>query len=118
MGYIGFKLIREVREGRVVSGVLKLGVSIAICVAPNVLFQAWAYSRFCVQEAARPWCGRTVPSVYTFVQSHYWNVGVLRYWQPAQLPNFALASPVLLIIAYTAYISIAALPRARSYRRS
>lgn len=104
VGYIGYKLIREVREGRVVSAGLKLVVSTAVCVAPNVLFQAWAYSRFCVQEAARPWCKATIPSVYTFVQSHYWNVGLLRYWQSAQLPNFILAAPVLLIITYTARI--------------
>ena len=38
--------------------------------------QVWAYLRFCVHvgDGARPWCAWTVPSVYTFVQQHYWCV--------------------------------------------
>ncbi|TKY88206.1 hypothetical protein EX895_002916 [Sporisorium graminicola] len=104
IGYLAFKLIAEAQSGRAVSATLKLVLSVAVCVSPSVLFQAWAYSRFCLAEASRPWCEDRLPSIYAFVQSHYWHVGVWRYWQAAQLPNFMLAAPVLVCIAYTARV--------------
>ncbi|CDS01042.1 related to GPI18-mannosyltransferase [Sporisorium scitamineum] len=104
VGYVAFKLIGEARSGKPVLAALKLLLSAMVCVSPSVLFQTWAYSRFCLSGVDRPWCADRVPSIYAFVQSHYWNVGLLRYWQPAQLPNFILAAPVLLAIAYTTHI--------------
>lgn len=104
VGYVAFKLIGEARCGRVISAALKLAASTAVCMSANVLFQVWAYGRFCLDEQTkRPWCARCVPSVYTFVQSQYWDVGLFRYWHASQLPNFALGAPVLALIAYTAY---------------
>ncbi|XP_050269403.1 GPI mannosyltransferase 2-like [Quercus robur] len=43
----------------------------------------------------RPWCKARVPLLYNFIQSHYWGVGFLRYFQLKLLPNFLLASPIL-----------------------
>ena len=47
------------------------------------------------------WC-RTVEgsggvffSLYAHVQRKHWNVGLFRYFRPRQIPNFALAAPVL-----------------------
>lgn len=38
--------------------------------------QFFAWTRYCgpdvPAELARPWCGKMVPSIYTFVQEHYW----------------------------------------------
>ncbi|KAM4063145.1 mannosyltransferase (PIG-V) domain-containing protein [Hirsutella rhossiliensis] len=74
-----------------------------LCVAAgSVVPQALAWKRFCRDAPAslepRPWCSYRVPSIYTFVQSEYWNVGFLRYWTLNQLPLFLLASPMLAIL--------------------
>lgn len=88
----------------------------AFCVAPFLLSQVWAHGRFCVPKPLAAWCGRplaeanwtayvtelTFKSIYSYVQSAYWEVGFLRYWTLAQLPNFLLAAPVLYLILYRA----------------
>ncbi|KAH6608817.1 glycosyltransferase family 76 protein [Trichoderma cornu-damae] len=72
------------------------GLSIA---AGSAVPQAVAWLRYCKGDfEPRPWCSRLVPSIYTFVQAHYWNNGFLRYWTPNQLPLFLLASPVLTLL--------------------
>ncbi|KAJ9475495.1 GPI mannosyltransferase 2 [Pseudozyma hubeiensis] len=101
VGYFSFKLVSEARSSTPISAALKLALSTILSISPNILFQTWAYGRFCLGEEQRPWCQDRLPSIYTFVQSHYWNVGFLRYWEVSQLPNFALAAPVLAAIAYT-----------------
>ncbi|OEL37825.1 hypothetical protein BAE44_0001153 [Dichanthelium oligosanthes] len=71
---------------------------------PFFAFQAYGYVNICVHgssEELRPWCKAKVPLLYGFIQSHYWGVGFLRYFQVKQLPNFLLASPVLSLAVYS-----------------
>ncbi|KAK4264069.1 hypothetical protein QN277_029408 [Acacia crassicarpa] len=66
--------------------------------APFIAFQAYGYHNMCVgrsHDEVRPWCKARVPLLYNYIQSHYWGVGFLRYFQLKQLPNFLLASPIL-----------------------
>ncbi|KAK3145140.1 hypothetical protein QOZ80_4AG0323800 [Eleusine coracana subsp. coracana] len=71
---------------------------------PFFAFQAYGYFNICIHgssEDLRPWCKAKVPLLYGFIQSHYWGVGFLRYFQVKQLPNFLLASPVLSLAIYS-----------------
>ncbi|KAL0942065.1 gpi mannosyltransferase 2 [Colletotrichum truncatum] len=77
--------------GPVVAGVL--------VATGSVVPQYLAWVRYCSGASeARAWCERTVPSIYSFVQEHYWGVGFLRYWTPSNIPLFALAAPVLALL--------------------
>ncbi|KAI0433776.1 GPI mannosyltransferase 2 [Xylaria sp. FL1042] len=67
-----------------------------------VIPQIVAYRTYCydvVDSELRLWCTRRLPSIYSFVQEHYWNVGFLRYWTPGNIPLFLLASPMLYLLA-------------------
>jgi phosphatidylinositol glycan class V len=64
--------------------------------------QAIAYTEFCTASNSRPWCTRTIPSIYSWVQKHYWNVGFLSYWTPGNIPLFLLAAPMLAVLSATA----------------
>ncbi|KAK0546409.1 ER membrane glycoprotein subunit of the GPI transamidase complex-like protein [Tilletia horrida] len=79
---------------------------ILLPVLPLFLFQSVAYSIFCTDQSldSRPWCSSSIPSIYTYVQKQYWNVGFLRYWELAQLPNFLLAAPILGLALYGAHL--------------
>lgn len=49
------------------------------------------------------WCHRSVPMAYGYVQQHYWNCGPFAYYEWRQLPNFALAAPVLGLVAHAVW---------------
>ncbi|KAJ1303037.1 hypothetical protein OPQ81_011238 [Rhizoctonia solani] len=66
-----------------------------ISLSPFIAQQYIAYLTFCRPSAPRPWCNLHIPLIYSFVQSHYWDVGPWRYWTVAQIPNFLLAIPIL-----------------------
>ncbi|XP_010535916.1 PREDICTED: GPI mannosyltransferase 2 isoform X2 [Tarenaya hassleriana] len=101
-GYICFRTMHRAYDALymkrrihvVITGFLQC---VCICL-PFVAFQAYGYYNICHgrnRDEVRPWCKARVPLLYNFIQSHYWGVGFLRYFQFKQLPNFLLASPIL-----------------------
>ncbi|KAH9895752.1 glycosyltransferase family 76 protein [Cubamyces lactineus] len=101
---------RKVHIGRVL-------YALALCtfaVAFFFYYQYHAYRLFCEgTDTLAPWCSAFPPSIYTYVQGKYWNVGLLRYWTLQQIPNFLLgAPPLLLLLTFaTHYIRLALGPR-------
>jgi phosphatidylinositol glycan class V len=58
-----------------------IGLSSVTILAGMIMPQYLAYRDFCVQPSAgelRPWCSRSLPSIYSWVQEHYWCVSDLR----------------------------------------
>ncbi|KAG0261157.1 hypothetical protein DFQ27_003119 [Actinomortierella ambigua] len=57
--------------------------------------QAYGYSLYCMNDssavAARPWCDKMPPLIYTFVQDYYW------YFEVKQIPNFLMAAPMIFL---------------------
>lgn len=70
---------------------LKSAIYMAIVCVPWTLTQVHAYVRYC---PGRPWCDRSLPLIYTFVQDHYWNVGFGRYFTLSNLPLFIISAPM------------------------
>ncbi|KAF2493155.1 mannosyltransferase [Lophium mytilinum] len=76
-----------------------------------------AYEEYCGQtymssKFGRPWCLRYVPSIYSWVQSHYWNVGFLRYWTISNVPLFLIATPLVWVMIRSAIWSLENKPKA------
>ncbi|KAH7923928.1 glycosyltransferase family 76 protein [Leucogyrophana mollusca] len=72
-------------------------VLVALPLVPFIQHNYTAYLTFCSSFERPEWCSQgMLPSIYSHVQSKYWNVGLLRYWTLQNLPNFAISLPVLL----------------------
>jgi uncharacterized membrane protein YgcG len=78
-----------------------MAIVVALCTAlPLAYVDRMGRALYCHTNSSggdgdRPWCGMHGGSLYTFVQKEYWNQGLFNYWRMDQLPNFALAFPVL-----------------------
>ncbi|PNS20229.1 hypothetical protein CAC42_5679 [Sphaceloma murrayae] len=83
-----------------VSGAIGVMITVAGTVGPQYL----AWTQYCNAGKApiRPWCTNVPPSIYTFVQKHYWGNGFLAYWTISNMPLFLIAAPTLILLSVTA----------------
>ncbi|KAF8398541.1 hypothetical protein HHK36_017471 [Tetracentron sinense] len=111
-GYFCFQAMHQAHdaifhEGRVGLAVQVLisGAVQSLCIfVPFIAFQVYGYYNICLGHMPyemRPWCKARLPLLYNYLQSHYWGVGFLRYFQLKQLPNFLLATPILSLALFS-----------------
>lgn len=81
---------------------LSTGIAGSLIAVAFAVPQVVAYLEYCTPDASRPWCSRTIPSIYSWVQEHYWHVGFLAYWTPNNFPLFLLAAPMIVMLFITA----------------
>ncbi|KAI9829443.1 MAG: ER membrane glycoprotein subunit of the GPI transamidase complex-like protein [Phylliscum demangeonii] len=110
-GYDVLVTVREASGARRVAPLTRLaalGLGAALVGLGMLIPQSIAFHHFCrpATPTARPWCAATTPSIYTWVQTEYWNVGFLRYWKISNLPLFLLAAPMLAIMLASAVWAI------------
>lgn len=123
LGYHYIKLLTSKKSRSRLGDTVLFSVSVAVSLLPFVLYQAYGYFKYCLPgNSSLPefivaygvenkfvfpgsnssWCSNSIPLAYSYVQSHYWNVGFLRYYEMKQIPNFLLALPVFLIVFHGA----------------
>jgi phosphatidylinositol glycan class V len=76
-----YMLLHSKINTRTVVAVAVIGLSSVAILTGMLLPQYLAYQDFCVQPLAgelRPWCSRSLPSIYSWVQEHYWCVSDVR----------------------------------------
>ncbi|KAL7276002.1 ER membrane glycoprotein subunit of the GPI transamidase complex-like protein [Rhizina undulata] len=86
------------RLGRRVMRIFVLGIGGILIALGLAIPQIIAWKDFCGTSSERPWCLWFIPTVYTWNQNHYWNVGLFRYWTVSNIPLFVLAAPMLVIL--------------------
>lgn len=67
--------------------------------AAFVAVQVLPYMNICWGSDRGEWCNSTVPSLFAYAQSHYWNNGFLKYWTLNNIPNFAFGAPTIVLLA-------------------
>lgn len=50
------------------------------------------------------WCSYYIPIPYDYIQKHYWNVGLFRYFHWRQIPNFVLAAPMIAFVLHYSWL--------------
>lgn len=93
-------------------GAIAIGPQIAYFVygmrvyCPSLFPDAASSSPSSLLASDRSWCASVVPNfsaMYMFIQREYWNVGLFRYYELKQLPNFLLAAPMLILSAHSLF---------------
>ncbi|CAG8561373.1 5700_t:CDS:2 [Funneliformis caledonium] len=108
VGFFVYKfLIKDINRinGKVIFiRLLKTIILSIIVLLGFLMFQSYGYYHYCILYLPRrPWCNDTIPLLYSFVQSFYWNGGFLKYYEVKQIPNFLLASPMIFLSFYGIY---------------
>ncbi|XP_053433032.1 GPI mannosyltransferase 2 isoform X1 [Nycticebus coucang] len=113
--------------------IISLFLSVLTLGLPFALFQYYAYTLFCLPSLAHPipdplvqlamdkgyriaegnkppWCSWDLPVIYSYIQDVYWNVGFLKYYELRQVPNFLLATPVAILVAWATWTYVTTHP--------
>ncbi|RMX77082.1 hypothetical protein D0869_10152 [Hortaea werneckii] len=90
------------RDGEEITRLFATLIAGGLIAVGFTLPQIVAYTEYCTNGNTRPWCTALPPSIYSFVQKEYWDVGLFRYWTLNNLPLFLLAAPLGYLMIVTA----------------
>ncbi|GAB7350441.1 hypothetical protein MBLNU459_g1048t1 [Dothideomycetes sp. NU459] len=86
---------------------LATGLAAVFTACGTLIPQFIAYQSYCPRgDSGRIWCSHMPPSIYAFVQKHYWNNGFLQYWTMSNLPLFLLAMPMIVVLLFTGLLAL------------
>ena len=81
VGLDGMQLIKSGFSLERLRKIAATGVGGMLVAAGSIMPQFLAYQQYCADHIApdslRPWCRMALPSIYNFVQTHYWYVNSL-----------------------------------------
>lgn len=58
-----------------------------------------------LHASPRPWCTYTIPNIYKYIQSQYWNVRPFAYWTFSKLDRFSYSIPFYGLSLYFLFAS-------------
>lgn len=109
-----------------IQDVLVLIMSSMVAASGYLTFQIYSYIKICVQDSSqtkgviksRPeGCDNWIPHPYVQIQAKYWNVGLFRYYEVKQLPNFLLALPMTHLVLIGSLYSLKDVVRNRNAQK-
>ncbi|ESP04696.1 hypothetical protein LOTGIDRAFT_237256 [Lottia gigantea] len=63
----------------------------------HIIQYGWKRNYHILGDDLSPWCHDIIPLSYGYVQKHHWEVGFMKYYEKQQIPNFLLATPIVIL---------------------
>ena len=92
--------------------IFKSLVYCSVIVFPFLAFNWYGYVEYCTcsrdVDCSKPkWCKAYFPSIYNHVQKDIWGLALFSYYKFKKLPNFILATPVIVLSLSSVYLYLA-----------
>lgn len=73
------------------------GIILLSTISVFVLYLYWAYNRVCTSLRPLPECASSIfVNIYSYVQTHFWNVGFLTYFKLSNLVFILIGLPSII----------------------
>lgn len=86
---------------RIIVHVTTMFLQLLLVLIPFITFQMYSYSQFCPPTSGNVefslLCNSSLPLPYSFVQGHYWKLGLLKFYELKQIPHFMFATPMFIL---------------------